>query len=171
MSDPEGAQGGAFEITPEEDRFLRAFFRRQALRYLAVLAALAVLAVTGTILLRQEADEPPSAAARPDPGTVAALEGFRAESRQLRDDFDALNAGVEKRRGVTAAEVAAVNDRIEALLSRLERLEQKATAAANAAPDAALLERIERLEQRSSNLEESPGGAGAEPSSPGLRAR
>lgn len=163
MSDREEPGRGEFEITPEEDRFLRAFFRRQALRYLGVLAAVAALAVTGTIaVVEAPPSEPASAAARPDPGTIAALENFRAEGRQLHDDFEALSRRLGKKKGASAAEVAALNDRIEAMLSRLGRLEQRPVAeaapgdAATVSPPdsagswdvSAILERLYNVEMR-----------------------
>lgn len=173
MTDPEGPQGGAFEITPEEDRFLRSFFRRQALRYTAVAGALAALVVTGTIaVVEGPTREPLPAAARPDPGTVAALEAFRADGRKLRDDFEALRGRLEKRKGASAAELVALNDRIEAVLSRMERLEKRPVAAASGEihaagpPDSAgswdvsaILERLYNLEMRQDTAPPGPARA------------
>ena len=48
MSDVTDSQGGEIEVTPEEERFLRRFFRRQALPYVALLGVMLITTVIWT---------------------------------------------------------------------------------------------------------------------------
>ncbi len=72
MSEGIDPQGGEVEVSPEEERFLKRFFRRQALPWF-VLAA--VISVTSAWGLRGEADDALEAR------TSAALVQLRSERR------------------------------------------------------------------------------------------
>lgn len=165
MSEP---QEGGFAITPEEDRFLRAYFHRHAGRYLLALGALA-LAIVCTVWIT----------VRPDDDGAAALAGAEAEAESQSQEIEAvraenqtLRAEVEELGGrlealdAAARQVASVEKRLAGALRRLDRVEsrvEQGSAASNAAPpDAAgawdassILERLYNLEVRQEREEQS----------------
>jgi predicted nucleic acid-binding Zn-ribbon protein len=123
------AQNAEMQVTPEEARFLRRFFRRQALPWLLALAVLAIAAARWAV--------PPA-----DPGierrlaeSTAAIEALRAESAALRTRLEAVGQQVQP----------TVDRRIAAAESRIAALEKGSSAGGDASRVA---ERVVRLEDR-----------------------
>jgi hypothetical protein len=152
MSDGNEPRNGEFEITPEEDRFLRAYFHRHARRYLASLGLTAIAAVCATLALTR----------------AAVLDEIRSDSEQLRGGLTELRRQVGSQAEDASARVAALEKRLAAALQRFERVEQQAEAkpaapALAAAPVAAdsiaasdlnsILERLYNLEVRQDEQE------------------
>jgi hypothetical protein len=142
----------AFQITPEEDRFLRAFFRRQAGRYLVGLGA---LAVAGVGLALRTAPE-----AAPHPAEQAALTVLRAENEKLESRLVELAGRVERLAAAPdpAEPMGALEEQVAGALRRLDRVEgrlQKLPAAPSGelADANAILERLYDLESRQKRAE------------------
>lgn len=143
-----------FQITPEEDRFLRAFFRRQAVRYLLVLAALAL--PVGWGVWPRGGDS-----AAPDPERQAELASLRVENEQLRGRLGELSERVAAlaSKPDPAEPMDQLEERVAGALRRLDRVEDRLGSAppgAGAAFDAsAALERLYNLEARQQGEEKS----------------
>jgi hypothetical protein len=90
MSDVTDPQGGEIEVTPEEERFLKRFFRRQALPYLVLLG---LLFVAG--LLWAGADDGEVREAR----IAAAVAQVRAENQALTKRLAAVSEQVAQAGG------------------------------------------------------------------------
>jgi hypothetical protein len=121
------AQNAEMQVTPEEARFLRRFFRRQALPWMLGLAVAAIAAARWAV---------PAA----DPGierrlaeSTAAIEALRAENAALRTHVEALGQRVQP----------AVDRRLAAAESRIAAIEKRPTASASG-----VAERVARLEDR-----------------------
>jgi DNA repair exonuclease SbcCD ATPase subunit len=151
MSDQRG-----FQITPEEDRFLRTFFRRQAGRYLLGMGALAVLGVWG---VAQRGGE----AVAPDPAQQQELAALRAENEKLRTQLGELSQHVAKLAaapdpakpmGELAEGVAGALRRLDRVESRIEELPAGGTSGELADASGAL-ERLSNLESRQQREEKS----------------
>jgi hypothetical protein len=148
------------KVTPEEARFLRRFFRRQALPWMLALGAVAIVAARWAV---------PAA----DPGlerrvaeTNAVMLAIRAENAALRTELDAvgqrIQAAVDSRLAAAEGRIAAVEKRPSARASdgsgvkdRVERLEARLTGAASAQDTITRsnLSRLKDLEARMSNVE------------------
>lgn len=158
------------QVTPEEARFLRRFFRRQAMPWIAGLGIVAIAAARWAV-----------PAADPEIGrklaeTQAMLEAVRAENAELRTELEAvgqkIQAAVERR--ITAAEgrIAAVEKRPAArgsdtsgLGDRLARLEDR-LAAANSAHDTVTRSSLTRLKDLEARMVELEGSGAAYPAAP-----
>lgn len=148
-------RAAGFQITPEEDRFLRAFFRRQAARYLLALAAVA-LAVFW--VWPRGGDS-----AAPDPKRGTELAALRAENEQLRGRLDELSERVAALgvRPDPAEPMDRLDERVAGALRRLDRVESRlgsapTSAGSGEAVDAsAALERLYDLEARQQRGEKS----------------
>jgi len=148
------------QVTPEEARFLRRFFRRQALPWLVGIGVVAVATARWTV---------PAA----DPGlelslaeTQAVVEAVRAENAALRTELDAvgqrIQAAVDRRLGAAEGRIAAVEKRPSGRASdasgvseRVVRLEER-LASATTAQDTVTrsnLSRLKDLEARMLNIE------------------
>lgn len=164
MSDHD-PQGGGFEITPEEDRFLRAFFRRHAGRYLLLVGVLAVAAVGVALRLGDDGSDAESARAE--------LASLREQNQQLRRDLDALGERVASQ-DAQAQQMANLETRVAGALRRLERVESRVeegpgpeAADASASWDvSSILERLYNLELRQAQTEQRRGSVPPVPSAP-----
>jgi hypothetical protein len=156
------AQNAEMQVTPEEARFLRRFFRRQALPWLAGLAVVAIVAARWAV---------PAA----DPGieqrlaeTSAAIEALRAENAALRTHLDAVGQRVQP---TVDRRLAAAEGRIAALeklpkpkgdgsevAARVARLEERLAGATSATDTVTRsnLARLKDLESRMGALEGTP---------------
>jgi hypothetical protein len=152
------------QVTQEEARFLRRFFRRQALPWMVALAVVAVVAARWAV---------PAA----DPGlelrvaeSQALMEAIRAENAALRTELDAVSqriqAAVDRRIGAAEGRIAAVEKRPVSRASdssgvkdRVARLEERLASAASAQDTITRsnLSRLKDLEARVLNVE----GSGA----------
>ena len=147
-------QEGDFQITPQEDRFLRAFFHRLARRYL-VLGAVALALVLALALSLSgggsDADE-----------TRQNLVALRAEAETLQAEIAALGermGAVEQPVG----QLAGLEKRVATALRRLEKMESRVEQVARsggAAPSgpaswdvSAILERLYAVEMRQETQE------------------
>jgi small-conductance mechanosensitive channel len=83
MSEQVDPQGGEIEVTPEEERFLKRFFRRQLLPYFAVLLVISVTSAWWP----SEQEEEGALEAR----TSAALAQLRTENQRLRAELETLS--------------------------------------------------------------------------------
>jgi hypothetical protein len=164
------AQAAELQVTPEEARFLRRFFRRQLLPWALGLGAVAVAAARFAV--------PPA-----DPGierrlseSGAAIESLRAESAALRTQLEALGQRIprdfERRLAAAEGRLAAVERRPSGagreasdVAARLRRLEERLAAAGGAEDSVARsnLARLQELEARMGALE---GSAPAVPAAP-----
>jgi hypothetical protein len=163
-------RGEAFDVTPEEARFLHRFVCRTVLPWIAGVGALAALAL-GVAL----SPAPPVLGVAVEPGVhaSAAPDDLRSEIERLRDELDPrlskLEAALARRQEpvareaagapaeVSSAELASIRDR----LYDLERSVQSASAAR--VGDLQTAERrIERLELWMSEFE----GRTATPAAP-----
>jgi len=122
--------GTEIQVSAEERRFLRRFFRRQALPWMLVLGVVAIGAARWAV---------PAA----DPGlemrlreSIAAIESLRAENAALRTQMDALGQRVQH---------PAVDRRLEAAEARLAAIERRPAASADAS---GVDDRLARLEGR-----------------------
>lgn len=159
MSD-HGSQGGGFAITPEEDRFLRAFFRRHAARYMVAMGLLVALAVwgaprsdTGVTGPSEEQSEELAALRAGNEQLRAANEELRAELTQLMERVAALGAAPG-----SAPALDRLEERMASALTRLERVESHAAASAASGPSVelgAVLDRVYNLEARQDRGEKS----------------
>jgi hypothetical protein len=125
------AQNAEMQVTPEEARFLRRFFRRQALPWLLGMVVAAIVAARWAV---------PAA----DPGieqrlaeSTAAIEALRAENAALRTQLDALGQRVQQ---------PAVDRRLAAAEGRITALENLPRPAKGDGSEVA--ERVSRLEER-----------------------
>jgi small-conductance mechanosensitive channel len=163
-------RGGEIEVTPEEERFLKRFFRRQLLPYFAVLL---VIWVTSAWWPSEGKD-----AGALEARTSAALAQLRTENQRLRAELEALSermdAGLsaqdhganelERRvedakrsvRMIEAQVLAATERRLEALESQLGAGASPPARVASAGPPpeaaawdvSAILDRLYALEVR-----------------------
>lgn len=152
------------QVTPEEARFLRRFFRLQALPWMMAFSIVAIVAARMAV---------PAA----DPGLAtqvaeanAVMEAIRAENAALRTEIDAagqrVQADVDRRLAAVEGRVAAAEKRpnarakdSSAVGDRVARLEER-LASATSSHDTVTrsnLSRLKDLEVRMQNLE----GAGA----------
>ena len=118
------------QVTPEEARFLRRFFRRQALPWVVGIGVVAIAAARWAV---------PAA----DPGielrlaeTQAMLEAVRAENAAVRTELDAVGQRIQ----------AAVDRRIVAAEGRIAAIEKRP--AARSGDASRVTERLARLEER-----------------------
>jgi uncharacterized protein YlxW (UPF0749 family) len=123
------AQSAEIQVTPEEARFLRRFFRRQALPYLLVLGAAAITAA------RWSAPAAPGFERRLQEA-AAAVDALRAENAALRAEIETLGKRMQ----------AAVDRRLDALEGRVAAVERPPNAPVADPSD--VVERIGRLEER-----------------------
>ncbi len=154
MADPGEASTGEIQVSPEEVRFLRGFFRRHALPYLllgAVALAAALALVAGRDVPQPGPGAPRESAA---PVDTAALQELRAESVRLRGELAELRRWFEAEMARPVARgVTAVERRVGAALERLEKLEARVPKAVPLEPLAsgdasAIVARLYQLEQR-----------------------
>ncbi len=167
-------QAAEFEVTPEEQRFLERFFRRQVRPYVLLMAVIAVTAAWWS----PTGDE--NARVKVNAGQIA---GVRAEGDRLRADVDALAAQLEKklanydrggdelerrvqdaRRSVRMIETrvtAALERRLDALESRVDKSGASRASFGAPPPEAAtwdvgaILDRLYNLEMRQENEQRS----------------
>jgi len=89
MSEQVEPRGGELEVTPEEERFLKRFFRRQLLPYFAILL---VISVTSAWWPRGDHEGEAGAL---EARTSAALAQLRTENQRLRVELEALSQRME----------------------------------------------------------------------------
>jgi hypothetical protein len=148
------------QVTQEEARFLRRFFRRQALPWMLALGVVAVFAARWAV---------PAA----DPGlelrvaeSQALMEAIRVENAALRTELDAvgqrIQAAVDRRIGAAEGRIAAVEKRpvsrasdSSGVSARVARLEERLASAATAQDTVTRsnLSRLKDLEARLLNIE------------------
>jgi hypothetical protein len=168
MSDTGGSRG-EIQVSPEEVRFLRRFFRLQALPWMVVIAAFSIVAarwsapvVVGSAEVEQQLSE-----------AVAAIDALRSENAALRAVLDAeakrVQAALDRRVGAVEGRVAAVEKRSAVpgvraggeVAARVAQLEER-VAAANGAHETLTrsnLARLRDVEARLSGLEGPSGSA------------
>lgn len=178
MADPDEphAQGGELELSPAEERLLRRFFRRHALRAIAATGVASAALVTGILsVVGRPPVEPPATPAAPPAARVehkaaaargelrSDLQALREEVRALgalRAQVDALRETIETR-SVAREELRALDQRLGAAIERIERRTLQAAAPAAAGeevPDErirAILDRLYNLEARQSAEDDS----------------
>ncbi|MGI9590489.1 MAG: hypothetical protein ACR2P8_03900 [Myxococcota bacterium] len=142
MDDAAHTGGGEMEVTPEEARFLRRFFRRQ---FLPWAAALLVFSVASTVLLGG------GDAVEVEARTSAAVAQLRSENQKLTAELEMISTRLEA--GLARRESSAGNDlerrvedakrnvrMIEArIAARLERRLDSLEARGSAAPSQATM--------------------------------
>ena len=158
------------QVTPEEARFLRRFFRRQALPWLLVLGVVAVATARWAV---------PAA----DPGlelrlaeTQAVVAAVRAENAALRTELDAvgqrIQAAVDRRLGLAEERIAAMEKRPSGRASdatvvseRVARLEER-LASATAAQDTITRSNLSRLKDLEARMLDADGAGAPVPAAP-----
>ena len=156
------------QVSPEEYRFLRRFFRRQALPWVVGLALVATAAARMAV-----PDAAPGVALRIEEAMsrIAALE---AQNASLRTELDAMDqrmpGGLERRLAGAEARIAAVERHpAEAggddVAGRVERMESRLASATSSQETVARsnLARLRDLEQRMDAMEGAPASAPAAP--------
>lgn len=149
MGDATDPRGGEVEITPEEERFLKRFFRRQALPFVLLLAAISVAgAVTAVVAAARHphAEGGEALEAR----TAAALAQLRGENDKLRQRIDVLEQGIAHRTGGVAP--ADLDRRMDDTQNGLHELEERVAGT--------LERRLDALEARLTDEGARPSGAG-----------
>ena len=148
------------QVTPEEARFIRRFFRRQALPWMVVLGVLAIAASRWAV----PAADPDLARELAETRTM--LEAVRAENATLRTQLDAvgqrIQAAVDRRIGAAEGRIAAIEKLPRArtaeasgVTERLARVEERLAAAASAQDTVtrSSLSRLKDLEARMLSVE------------------
>jgi predicted RND superfamily exporter protein len=138
MDDAALRGAGEMEVTAEEDRFLRRFFRRQLMPWAA---ALVVISVTLSLMLGDED------AVEVEARTSAAVAQLRSENQRLAAELEQLDARLAK--GLSARESTSGNElerRIEDAKHNVRMIESRVTA---------------KLERRLDSLEAQLGQGGA----------
>jgi hypothetical protein len=164
------AKDAQIQVSPEEYRFLRRFFRRQVLPWVV---GLALVAITAARLAVPEAA--PGAALRIDEALarVAALE---AENAALRTQVEGMGqrmpSGLERRIAAAENRLAAVERRPAAparvagdVAERVARVEERLASAAGSQETVTRsnLSRLRDLEERVDAIEGAPGSVPAAP--------
>lgn len=179
MSEGTGPQGGEIEVTPEEERFLKRFFRRQVLPWFVLTAVIAVTSAWG---LRSEGRDDTL-----EVRTTAAMAQLRADNERLGKQVAALQERVDARprssgtdqleesvenarrdvRMIEARVTAALDRRLDVIETRLGSLPQASAGDGAGLPSDAsawdvssILERLYALEMR-----DGASGAGADATS------
>ncbi len=142
MASPNDPQGGGIDVSPEEERFLRGFVRRQLVPW-----TLALLVVTTAVAWGLSGDD----ASEIETRTSAALAQLRSENQKLKAELDSMRvelagapsdgAGadeLERRIENAKANVRMIESRITAALERrIDALEARVASGASAAPASA----------------------------------
>ncbi len=118
MSDVTDSQGGEIEVTPEEERFLRRFFRRQALPYVALLGVMLITAVIWT-----DDDGGGEREAR----IAAAVAQIRAENQQFARQLAVVTEQVDHA-GNTDSGANELERRVEDARRNVRMIEARVTA-------------------------------------------
>jgi hypothetical protein len=158
------------QVSPEEARFLRRFFRRHALPWVLVLGLVAIGAARWAV---------PAA----DPGlelrlaeSLAAVEALRAENAALRTELDAIGQRVhpviDRRLAAAEGRIAAIERRPAAseggatgVAERLSRLEER-LASTSSAHDTITRSNLTRLRDLESRMGALDGSASSLPAAP-----
>jgi hypothetical protein len=163
------AQHAPIEVSPAEYRFLRRFFRRQALPWMLMLGLVAIAAARMAV-----PETAPGVALRIDEALarVAALEGQNAT---LRTEIAAMEqrmpGGLDRRLAAAEARLAALERRPGApgadvdVAERVSRVEERlaTTASAQETVTRTNLSRLRDLESRVDAIEGAPGSVPAAP--------
>ena len=153
MDDATHTGGGEMEVTPEEARFLRRFFRRQLLPWAA---ALVVVSIASALLLGG------GDASQVEARASAAVAQLRAENQKLTAELEQLSTQVAA--GVAMRESAAGNDlerRVEDAKRNVRMIESRITARLERRLDA--LEAASSAAPSQAAMAPRTGGAGAPP--------
>jgi hypothetical protein len=129
METPDSKGSGAEEdlqLTPQEERLLRRFFRRHALPYIAGIGAVAVLCLAFAFV-RGDGQAPP--APLPEPGEDAvALGELRADLDRALADLAAVRTREREQAGEAARGASALEQRLAAVFQRIEKVEARSDA-------------------------------------------
>lgn len=141
MSEGTDPQGGVIEVTPEEERFLKRFFRRQALPWFAAAVVIGVTAAWGL-------------SGGDDDGlevrVSAALAQLRSENERLREQVSVLAGRLDSSAGAGAEGADDLEQRVESARRNVRMIEARVTAA--------LDRRLDDLEARVAAAPPRPGG-------------
>jgi hypothetical protein len=122
------------QLTPQEERLLRRFFRRHALPYVVGAGAVAVLCL-GFAFLR--GDGRASSAAPPATGGSAVVLGeLRADLDRALADLAAVRTRAQQQAGEAARSASALEQRLAAVFQRIEKVEGRADAMQKRVADA-----------------------------------
>jgi hypothetical protein len=122
------------QLTPQEDRLLRRFFRRQALPYIAGTGAVAVLCLAFAFL-RGDGRAPPAVPPATG-GSTAALGELRADLDRAIADLAAVRTRAQQQAGEAARSASALEQRLAAVFQRIEKVEGRADAMQERVADA-----------------------------------
>jgi len=164
------AQAAEIQVSPEERRFLRRFFRRQALPWMLALALLAVAsarlavpaAAPGVVLRLDEA--------------MAKIEGLERQNAALRTEIESMGqrmpGGVERRLASAEGRITAIERRPAAsgrdpgdVAQRVGRVEER-LASATSAQETVTRSNLSRLRDLESRMDAIAGDAGSVPAAP-----
>jgi hypothetical protein len=114
------------QLTPQEERLLRRFFRRHALPYIAGSAA-AVVFCLAFAFLPGDGQTPP--APLPEPGADAAAIGeLRADLDRALADLATERTRAREQAGDATRSASALEQRLAAVFQRIEQVESRADA-------------------------------------------
>jgi hypothetical protein len=162
------AQKPAIQVSPEEYRFLRRFFRRQALPWVVGLALVAIAAARMAV-----PDAAPGVALRIDEA-MARIAALEAQNASLRTELEAMGqrmpGGLERRLAAAEGRIAAVERSPAAaggddVAERVERMESRLASATSTQETVTRsnLSRLHDLEERMAAIEGVPASAPAAP--------
>jgi uncharacterized coiled-coil protein SlyX len=134
-------QGGVIEVTPEEERFLKRFFRRQALPWFA---AAVVIGVTSAWALSGSDDD------ALEVRVSAALAQLRSENERLREQVSTLAGRLETSSSAGAEGADDLEQRVASARRNVRMIEARVTAA--------LDRRLDDLEARVAAMPRRPSG-------------
>jgi uncharacterized coiled-coil protein SlyX len=143
MADQIDPRGGEIEVSPEEERFLKRFFRRQALPWFALAV---LIAVSSAWTLRDGGDD----GAR-EARIAAAVAQLRSESDQLKEQLVALSERMESGLSDRDGGADELERRVEDARRSVRAIESRVTAA--------LERRLDALESQVASEAAAPRGA------------
>jgi hypothetical protein len=114
------------QLTPQEERLLRSFFRRQALPYITGIGVAGVLCLAFAFL-RGDGRAPPAAAPEPG-GSAVALGELRSDLDRALADLAAVRTRAQQQAGEAAQSASALEQRLAAVFQRIEKVEGRADA-------------------------------------------
>jgi outer membrane murein-binding lipoprotein Lpp len=144
MSEGIDPQGGEIEVSPEEERFLKRFFRRQVMPWFAVAILIGVTAAWGMSGGSDEALEV---------RVSAAIAQLRSENERLRHEVEARASTAQAAKGVDTREADELERRVESAKQNVRMIEARVTAE--------LDRRLDALESRANAAPVMPTGGGS----------
>ena len=164
------AQAKEIQVSPEEHRFLRRFFRRQALPWMVALALVAVASARLAVPAMA-----PGVALRLDEA-MAKIEALERQNAALRTEIEAMGqrmpGAIERRLASAEGRIAVIERQPAAserdpadVAERIARVEDR-LASATSAQETATRSSLSRLRDLEARMDAIAGDSGAAPAAP-----